>query len=194
MKPDDELNTDGLRYLERPLRLSRASGRSAGPRYPSCPLIDQHVFQTAVLKRSAPRTLLISRFHVKHAPHCVGIASAQSGLRSTVSSVILMRRCGGGCIYNPSEGVKPPAAWLRAEHRRSAHAIRCTTDFFSSHLNARGTLASYSSLGGGRDGTSPGAGPRIPFPHTRMNPASIDVTPPAESERELSSATYGGFT
>ena len=96
--------------------------------------------------------------------------------------------------HNPSEGVKPPAAWLRAEHRRSAHAIRCTTDFCSSRRNARGTLASYSSLGDGRDGTSPGGGPRIPFPHTRMNPGSIDVTPPAESKRELSSATYGGFT
>ena len=83
---------------------------------------------------------------MKHAPHCVGIASAQSGLRCTVSSVILMRRCGGGCIHNPSEGVKPPAAWLRAEHRRSAHAIRCTTDFCSSRRNVRGTLASYSSL------------------------------------------------
>ena len=51
------------------------------------------------------------------------------------------------CNHNPSEEVKPPAAWLRAEHRRSAHAIRCTTDFSSSRRNARGTLASYSSLG-----------------------------------------------
>ena len=146
------------------------------------------------MNQIAPRTLLISRFHVKHAAHCVGIASAQSGLRCTVSSVILMRRCGGGCIHNPSEGVKPPAAWLRAEHQRPAHAIRCTTGFYSSRRNARGTLASYSSLGDGRDGTSPGGGPRIPFPHTRMNPGSIDVTPPAEAERALSSATYGGFT
>ena len=93
-----------------------------------------------------PPSLPFSWFHVKHAPHCVGIASAQSGLRCTVSSVILMLRCGGGCIHNPSEGVKPPAAWLRTEHRRSAHAIRCTTDFCSSRRNARGTLASYSSL------------------------------------------------
>lgn len=28
----------------------------------------------------------------------------------------------------------------------------------------------------GTSGTSPGGGPRIPFPHTRMNPTSIDVT------------------
>ena len=100
-----------------------------------------------------------------------------------------MRRCGGGCIHNPSEGVKPPAAWLRAEHRRSAHAIRCTTDFCSSRRNARGTLASYSSLGDGRDGTSPGGGPRIPFPHTRMNPGSIDVTPPNQNESSLQRPT-----
>lgn len=26
------------------------------PRYPSCPLIDQHVLQTAVLNQNAPRT------------------------------------------------------------------------------------------------------------------------------------------
>ena len=95
---------------------------------------------------------------------------------------------------HPREGVELPASRFRAEHRRSAHAIRCTTDFCSSRRNARGTLASYSSLGDGRDGTSPGGGPRIPFPHTRMNPGNIDVTPPAESERERSSATYGGFT
>ena len=77
---------------------------------------------------------------------------------------------------HPREGVELPASRFRAEHRRSAHAIRCTTDFCSSRRNARGTLASYSSLGDGRDGTSPGGGPRIPFPHTRMNPTSIDVT------------------
>ena len=69
------------------------------PRYPSCPLIDQHVLQTAVLKRSAPRTLLISRFHVKPSPILhISRASAQSGLRCTVSAVILIRRCGGSAI------------------------------------------------------------------------------------------------
>ena len=139
------------------------------------------------MNQIAPRTLLISRFHVKHAAHCVGIASAQSGLRCTVSSVILMRRCGGGCIHNPSEGVKPPAAWLRAEHQRPAHAIRCTTGFYSSRRNARGTLASYSSLGDER--YLPRERPSILFPDAGMNPASIDGTPPAESEREISSAT-----
>ena len=45
----------------------------------------------------------------------------------------------------------------------------------------------------GMSGTSPGGGLSIPFPHTRMNPASIDVTPPAESERERSSATRCWF-
>ena len=43
-------------------------------------------------------------------------------------------------------------------------------------------------------GTSPGGGLEIPFPHARMNPTSIDATPLAQSERERSSATYGGFT
>ena len=194
MKPEERAQHRWPPVSEASTPLLPHIGSMGRPAIPFMPLIDQHVFQTAVLKRSAPRTLLISRFHVKHAPHCVGIASAQSGLRCTVSSVILMLRCGGGCIHNPSEGVKPPAAWLRAEHQRPAHAIRCTTGFYSSRRNARGTLASYSSLGDGRDSTSPGGGPRIPFPHTRMNPGSIDVTPPAESERELSSATYGGFT
>ena len=146
------------------------------PAIPFMPLIDQHVFQTAVLKRSAPRTLLISRFHVKHAPHCVGIASAQSGLRCTVSSVILMLRCGGGCIHNPSEGVKPPAAWLRAEHRHSAHATRCTT---TSVLRI-GTRAGPSrrTHRSGTDGTvpPPGGGLSIPFPRAGIDPTSVDVT------------------
>ena len=35
---------------------------------------------------------------MKHALHCVGIASAQSGLRCTVYAVILMRQCGGSAI------------------------------------------------------------------------------------------------
>ena len=46
--------------------ISRASGRSASPRYPSCPLIDRHAFQPAILKRNAPHTsypvhLVVSR-------------------------------------------------------------------------------------------------------------------------------------
>ena len=36
--------------------ISRASGRSASPRYPSCPLIDRHAFRAAVMNRIAPRT------------------------------------------------------------------------------------------------------------------------------------------
>ena len=50
------------------------------------------------------------------------------------------------------------------------------------------TLASYSSLGDER--YLPRGRPSILFPDAGMNPASIDGTPPAESERELSSATY----
>jgi len=156
-------------YRERPLHLSRASGRSAGPRYPARPLIDQHVFQTAVLKRSAPRTLLISRFHVKPSPSLhIRRASAQSGLRCIVSSVILMRRCGGDAVTIPSEGVKPPAAWLRAEHRRPAHAIRSMTDFCSSRRNVCGTLASYSSLGDER--YLPRGRPEHPVPARQDEP------------------------
>ena len=50
-------------------------------------------------------------------------------------------------------------------------------DFCSSHRNARGTLASYSSLGNGRDGTSPpGGGLSIPFPRAGIDPTSVDVT------------------
>ena len=52
----NELNTDVLRYLEPPLRFSRASGRSASARYPSCPLIDRHAFRAAVMNQIAPRT------------------------------------------------------------------------------------------------------------------------------------------
>ena len=46
----------------------------------------------------------------------------------------------------------------------------------------------------GTSDTSPGGGLSIPFPHARMNPTNIDATPLAQSERERSSATYGGFT
>ena len=46
----------------------------------------------------------------------------------------------------------------------------------------------------GRAVPPPGGGLSIPFPHARMNPTNIDVAPPAQSERERSSATYGGFT
>ena len=46
----------------------------------------------------------------------------------------------------------------------------------------------------GRAVPPPGRGLSIPFPHARMNPTNIDATPLAQSERERSSATYGGFT
>ena len=66
------------------------------------------------------------------------------------------------------------------------------TDFCSSRRNVCGTFASYSSLGDER--YLPREGLSIPFPHARMNPTNIDATPLAQSERERSSATYGGFT
>ena len=46
----------------------------------------------------------------------------------------------------------------------------------------------------GRAVLPPGGGLSIPCPHARMNPTNIDATPLAQSERERSSATYGGFT
>ena len=66
------------------------------------------------------------------------------------------------------------------------------TDFCSSRRNVCGTFASYSLLGDER--YLPREGLSIPFPHARMNPTNIDATPLAQSERERSSATYGGFT
>lgn len=92
------------------------------------------------------------------------------------------------CNHNLSERVEQSAARLHAEHRRPAHAIRCAADFCSSRRNMCETLASYSSLGDER--YLPRGRPSILFPDAGMNPASIDGTPPAESERELSSATY----
>ena len=189
----NELNTDGLRYLERPLHLSRASGRSAGPRYPSCPLIDQHVLQTAVLKQSAPRTLLISRFHVKPSPsRHISRASAQSGPRYALRTVNIRHRCGGGAI---TIQVKKSSHLLHGS-APNTDARRMRSGARQTSVLRVGTRAGLSrrTHRSGTSGTSPGGGPRIPFPHTRMNPGSIDVTPPAESERELSSATYGGFT
>ena len=87
-----------------------------------------------------------------------------------------MHRCGGGCVHKPSEGVKPPAAWLRAEHRHSAHATRCTT---TSVLRI-GTRAGPSrrTHRSGTDGTvpPPGGGLSIPFPRAGIDPTSVDVT------------------
>ena len=91
------------------------------------------------------------------------------------------------CNHNLSERVEQSAARLHTEHRRPAHAIRCAADYCSSRRNICETLASCSSPGDER--YLPRGRPSILFPDIGMNPASIDVTPPAESERELSSAT-----
>ena len=45
-----------------------------------------------------PPSLPFSWFYVKHAPHCVGIASAQSGLRYALRAVNIRRRCGSGAF------------------------------------------------------------------------------------------------
>ena len=139
-----------------------------------------------------PLSLPFSWFHVKHAPHCVGIASAQSGLRCTVSSVILMRRCGGGAF---TIQVKESSHLLHGS-APNTDARRMRSGARQTSVTRVGTRAGPSrrTHRSGTSGTSPGGGLSIPFPHTRMNPASIVVTPPAESERERSSATYGGFT
>ena len=76
MKPEERAQHRWPPVSEASTPLLPHIGSMGRPAIPFMPLIDQHVFQTAVLKRSAPRTLLISRFHVKHALHCVGIASA----------------------------------------------------------------------------------------------------------------------
>ena len=91
------------------------------------------------------------------------------------------------CNHNLSERVEQSAARLHTEHRRPAHAIRCAADYCSSRRSVCETLASYSSLDDER--YLPRGRPSILFPDAGMNPASIDGTPPAESERELSSAT-----
>ena len=107
MKPEERAQHRWPPVSEASTPLLPHIGSMGRPAIPFMPLIDQHVFQTAVLKRSAPRTLLISRFHVKPSPSLhIRRASAQSGLRCIVSSVILMRRCGGRCIHNPSERVE----------------------------------------------------------------------------------------
>lgn len=129
---------------------------------------------------------------MKHAPHCVGIASAQSGLRCTVYAVILIRRCGGSAItiHVKESSNLLHGSMLNTNARHMQSGARQTSVL---RVGTR-TGPSRRTHRSGTSGTSPGGGLSIPFLHARMNPASIDATPLAQSERERSSATYGGFT
>ena len=61
MKPEERAQHRWPPVSEASTPLLPHIGSMGRPAIPFMPLIDQHVFQTAVLKRSAPRTLLISR-------------------------------------------------------------------------------------------------------------------------------------
>ena len=99
MKPEERAQHRWPPVSEASTPLLPHIGSMGRPAIPFMPLIDQHVFQTAVLKRSAPRTLVISRFHVKSSPSLhISRASAQSRLRYALRAVNIRHRCGGGAI------------------------------------------------------------------------------------------------
>lgn len=157
-------------------------------RGPPCSLVLSAPFTAGVSRRNAPATtypvhLAVSRETYSEPSHWYGDSTDRIALprpRGQPDTPMQRHR-----LPNPIEGVQQRTARLCAERRHSTHEIRCTTDFCSSrqsvHEIPRRTHRSTEDRWLPR-----GRGLSIPFPYANMNPASIDVTPPAESERERS--------
>ena len=158
--------------------------------------IDLYAFQAAVLNRYARRVTYPVHLvvHVKRAPsHCVGIASARSGLRYSVHGVDLMHRCGGDAF---TIQVKESSHLL--------HGSAPSTGTRRMRLGARQTSVpqvgacvgpSHRIRCSGTSDTSPGGHLSIPSSHASMNSRVYcrDVRWPNPDESD-SSVNRRGFT